>query len=84
VFGLRPRLAPAVGWVALVICLLVGQVGAALRLSQSLLDVSPFTHIPHVPGGAVPMTPLVVLTGLAAALVLVGLVGFRRRDIPVT
>jgi len=84
VFGLRPRLAPAVGWLALVICLLVGQVGAALRLSQSLLDVSPFTHIPHAPGGAVPMTPLVVLTGLAVALVLVGLIGFRRRDIPVT
>jgi len=40
--------------------------------------------MPQVPGGAVPVTPFIVLTGLAAALVLVGLAGFRRRDIPVT
>jgi ABC-2 type transport system permease protein len=46
--------------------------------------VSPFTHIAHVPGGSVPLTPLVVLTVLAAVLVVVGLAGFRRRDVPVT
>ena len=83
-FGLLPRLAPAVGWVALSICLLLGQVGALLQLNQTLLDISPFTHIPRVPGGSVPAMPLLVLTGLAAVLVAVGLAGFRRRDIPVT
>jgi ABC-2 type transport system permease protein len=83
-FGLRPRLAPTVGWVALSICLLLGQVGALLQLSQSLLDISPFTHIPRVPGGSIATMPLLTLTGLAAVLVAIGLTGFRRRDIPVT
>jgi ABC-2 type transport system permease protein len=83
-FGLLPRLAPTVGWIALSVCLLLGQVGALLQLSQSLLDISPFTHIPRVPGGAVPATPLLMLIGLAAVLIAIGLTGFRRRDIPVT
>jgi ABC-2 type transport system permease protein len=83
-FGLRPRLAPAIGWAGLSLCVMLGQIGAALQLSQSLLDISPFTHIPRVPGGSVTMTPLLILTVIAAALVTVGLVTFRRRDVPVT
>lgn len=83
-FGLLPRLAATVGWVALGICLLLGQVGSVLQLSQSLLDISPFTHIPRVPGDTVPLTPLLILALIAAALVAVGLAAFRRRDIPVT
>jgi ABC-2 type transport system permease protein len=84
VFGLLPRLAAAVGWTALGACLLLGQVGALLQLGQPLLDVSPFTHIPRVPGGTVAATPLLILTVLAAALLAAGLAGFRRRDIPAT
>jgi len=83
-FGLLPRLSAAVGWVALSICLLLGQVGALLQLSQTVLDISPFTHIPRVPGGDVSATPLVILAGLAVVLIAVGFAGFRRRDIPVT
>lgn len=84
VFGLAPRMAPAIGWAALSACVVLGQVGAALQLSQSLLDISPFTHIPRVPGGAVSAVPLLILTAIAAALAAVGVVAFRRRDIPVT
>lgn len=80
-FGLLPRYAPA-GWGALAACLLVLLVGAALRLDQWVLDLSPFTHLPHLPGGAVSATPLVALTAVAAALSAAGLVALRRRDIP--
>ena len=83
-FGLLPRLAATVGWVALSLCLLLGQVGAMLRLSQWMLDISPFTHIPRVPGGSVPATPLLTLIVLATILIVVGLASFRRRDIPIT
>ncbi|MEV0132095.1 ABC transporter permease [Dactylosporangium sp. NPDC050688] len=84
VFGLAPRRAPAVGWAALSVCVVLGQIGAALQLSQALLDVSPFTHIPRVPGGTVTVAPLLVLTVITVALVLAGLTGFRRRSVPVT
>jgi ABC-2 type transport system permease protein len=82
-FGLLPRFAPA-GWGALTACLLVLLVGSALQLDQWVLDLSPFTHLPHLPGGSVTATPLVVLTGLAVVLFAAGLAGLRRRDIPAT
>ena len=83
-FGLLPRLAATVGWVALVLCVLLGQVGALLRLSDVLLDASPFTHVPHVPGGSVAATPLLALVAVTALLLVAGFVGFGRRDVPVT
>lgn len=79
-FGLRPRWV-GLGWVLLVIFLLLGQLGAVLRLSQWALDVSPFTHIPRLPGGQLAGPPLIWLTAGAAALTAAGLWGFRRRDI---
>ncbi len=81
--GLLPRLA-TVSWGALAVCLLFGLVGATLQLSQWLLDVSPFSHVPKVPGGEVSATPLVWLVAVAVVLAAAGLVGLRRRDIPVT
>ena len=81
-YGLVPRLAAPVAWLALSLCLLLGQVGAALQLNRWLLDASPFTHLPHLPGDAVPATPLIVLVALAAALLAAGIAGFRRRDLP--
>jgi ABC-2 type transport system permease protein len=82
VYGVLPRLAAAVGWVALAVCVLIGQVGPLLRLGDAVLDVSPFTHVPHLPAGSVSATPLVVLTVVAAALVAVGVAAFDRRDVP--
>jgi polyether ionophore transport system permease protein len=82
-FGLLPRLAPA-AWGALAVCLLVLMVGAAMQLSQWLLDVSPFTHVPKAPGTAVSATPLIWLGAVGVALAIAGLIGLRRRDIPVT
>jgi ABC-2 type transport system permease protein len=79
--GLLPRLAPA-AWGALAVCLLIGLVGAALQLDQWLLDLSPFTHIPRIPGGELSAAPLAVLVAVAVALTAAGLVGMRRRDIP--
>jgi ABC-2 type transport system permease protein len=83
-FGLWPRLAPPVGWAGLGVCLFLGLLGAAVQLSQAVLDVSPFTHIPKIPGGDVAVLPLVVLVVVAGALLALGLAAFRRRDVPVT
>lgn len=82
-FGWLPKLSGA-AWGALAACLLLGLVGAALQLSHWLLDLSPFTHIPRLPGASVDVTPLAWLTALALTLGAAGLAGLRRRDIPVT
>ena len=82
-FGLLPRLT-LVAWGPLGVCLLLGLVGTAVRLDQWLLDVSPFTHVPRLPGAAVSTTPLVWLVAVTGALGAAGLVGLRRRDIPAT
>jgi ABC-2 type transport system permease protein len=83
-FGVAPRLSQPLGWTALVLCIFLGQIGAMLQLGQAFLDVSPFTHVPKVPGGDLTVAPLVWLLVVAVALVGAGLVGFRRRDVPIT
>ena len=81
--GLAPRFA-AVAWGALGLCVILGLVGAALQLDQWVMNLSPFTHLPKVPGGALTATPLAVLLAVALALGGAGLAGLRRREIPVT
>lgn len=80
-FGLLPRLAAGVSWGALLVCVLLSFVGPLLQLDQQVLDVSPFAHVPKVPGGDVSASPLLWLSAIALALVVAGLGGFRRRDI---
>jgi ABC-2 type transport system permease protein len=79
-FGLLPRLT-AVTWAALAVSAFLALFGPLLRLSQWLLDVAPFSHIPRVPGADVAATPLAWLLLIAAALCTAGLAGFRRRDL---
>jgi ABC-2 type transport system permease protein len=79
--GVLPRLA-SIAWGAVAVCLLVLLAGATLGLSQWVLDVSPFTHIPHLPGGAARVTPFVSLILLAVLLTAAGFAGLRRRDVP--
>lgn len=80
-FGLLPRLV-ALAWAALAACLLFGMVGSAMGLSQWVLDISPFTHLPRLPGGNVTALPLILLSAIAIALTVTGVAGFRRRDVP--
>ena len=82
-YGLLPRLA-SVTWAVLAVCVLLGQLGAVLELSQWLLDLSPFTHTPQVLGGHWHPTPLWLLTAVALAMAATGLTAFRRRDLPTT
>lgn len=46
-----------------------------------VLDLSPFAHSPTLPGGTVEAGQLVLLLGAAAVLGVLGLVGWRGRDL---
>jgi ABC-2 type transport system permease protein len=79
-FGLRPALT-GVAWAAVVVCFVLGEFGPSLRLPQWLMDVSPFTHVPRLPGGTLTGVPIGWLLAVAVVLAAAGLAGFRRRDI---
>jgi ABC-2 type transport system permease protein len=80
-FGLIPRITAAASWGVLGLAVLLLFFGDSLQWPQWVLDLSPFTHAPRLPGGAVSATPLVWLCALALALGAAGLIGLRRRDI---
>jgi len=81
VFGLLPRYATALSWAALAICLVLSWIGELLQLPQTLLDLSPFGHVPAVPAEQAVAMPLAALVAIAAVLALVGVASFRRRDL---
>ncbi|MFG2822092.1 ABC transporter permease [Kitasatospora sp. NPDC048365] len=79
-YGLLPQWTAA-GWGVLGGFVLIAWLGPILRLDARVLDLSPFTHTPHLPGGPLSATPLLWLTALAAALAAAGLAGLARRDL---
>ncbi|MFZ1854127.1 MAG: ABC transporter permease, partial [Candidatus Nanopelagicales bacterium] len=80
IFGFLPRLA-WLAWAVLIFFVLLGEFGELLKVPQPAMDISPFTHVPKLPGGQFTATPLIVMTLVAVVLVVAGLVGFRRRDL---
>ncbi|QFR97866.1 ABC transporter permease [Streptomyces tsukubensis] len=82
-YGALPRTAPA-AWAVAGVCLALGWVGPALDLPRAVMDVSPFSHLAKLPGGAMEWPPAVILTAVATALTVAGLAGLRRRDLVMT
>jgi ABC-2 type transport system permease protein len=80
-FGLAPRAAVAGAWTAVGLVVAIALFGQVLQLSHWVMDISPFTHAPRLPGGTVSAAPLLWLGLIAVALTAAGLVGLRRRDI---
>jgi ABC-2 type transport system permease protein len=80
-FGLLPRSSVAGGWTALALAAILVLLGPTLRLPQPVQDISPFTHVPKLPGAPVTATPLIWLAAVAVVLAATGLAALRRRDI---
>jgi ABC-2 type transport system permease protein len=79
--GALPDACVAVGWTAVGLAVVLNIFGQALQLSHWVLDVSPFTHAPRLPGGAVGVTALAWLCVTGIALCALGLAALRRRDV---
>ncbi|MDX6279788.1 MAG: polyether ionophore transport system permease protein [Kribbellaceae bacterium] len=79
-FGLAPKLITG-AWALFGAFVLLGQFGPLFNLPQGLMDISPYSHTPRLPGGDFSATPVIVLAAIAAAVMLTGATTFRRRDI---
>ncbi len=79
-FGIVPRFSH-LAWGVAGLALAISLLGPVLDVPQAVLDVSPFGHIPKLPGGQLSAVPFIVLTAMAVTAVAAGLVAFQRRDI---
>jgi len=80
-FGLLPWESTALAWSTLALAGVIAVFGPPLQWPAWMMDISPLTQTPKLPGGPVPAEPLAWLCGLAVAFGVVGLAGLRRRDI---
>jgi ABC-2 type transport system permease protein len=79
-FGLAPRLTPA-AWGVLVGFVALYLIGELSGFPQWVLDLEPFAHIPLLTRDTFTAVPLVALLAIDAALVMLGMAAFRRRDV---
>lgn len=79
--GAVPDGCVAAGWTAVGLAVALHIFGQVLQLSHWVLDVSPFTHVPKLPGGTVSATALAWLCVTGVALCALGLAALRRRDV---
>ncbi len=78
--GLSPQLAVG-AWGVAGLALLIGWIGPALDVPQPIMNLSPFSHLPKLPGQDMAWTPVLLLTAAAVACTAAGLAGLRRRDL---
>ncbi len=79
-FGVLPRFTP-VAWGVLIAFIAVFLLGSLSNSPQWLLNLEPFTHIPRVGTGEFTAAPLFWLLALDSALIMLGVIAFRRRDL---
>lgn len=79
-WGVWPRFA-RLSWVAFIVCLLIDLAGEFQQGNQTMLDFSPFTHVPKLLVSQASFIPFIWLLAIAAVLLAGGLVRFQQRDI---
>ena len=80
-FGLWPR-GFGFAWAGYGVATFIAFLGRGLKLAPWVLDIAPTTQVGNPPLGTVDPGSVVGLAIVAVALVLVGFLAFRRRDIP--
>ena len=75
-----PIRGPALGWGALAVAFGLGELGSTVGLPSWLVRVSPFAHVPQLPGGEFTAMSSIVLCAIAAALTGLAFTAYRLRD----
>ena len=79
--GWLPRAAAPVGWASVAFCGFMGTFGGLLDPPDALLDLDPFHHLASHPVEPVAWEPIVWLTAIGAVGIVLGLLGWRRREV---
>ncbi len=79
-FGWLPRFA-GLAWAVLAGFVLLGELGQLLGIPENVQKLSPYAALPRMPYEDFRLAPVAVLVAIAIALVAVGYMGFRRRDL---
>ncbi|MDR0284704.1 MAG: hypothetical protein LBI33_07420 [Propionibacteriaceae bacterium] len=81
-FGWWPRYAVAVTWIVVGALWAFMIIGLALKIPEAVLNLMPFNVMAHVPAEPMDWVPFAVMSVITIGLTVVGLIGFRRRNIP--
>ncbi len=79
-FGALPRLL-VIPWIVLIFGVFIGLFGDMLEVPGWAQAISPFDHVPELPGGSVELWPIAALASIAMLLVALGQYAFRLRDL---
>ena len=79
--GWLPRAAAVVAWTFVGYCAVVAVFADSFNLPDWSRQASPFVHLPGAPLDNVVAMPLLVVGGLAAAILVAGYIGFAHRDV---
>ena len=80
-YGWWPRLAGPMTWTVVGIAWIVMLFGNILKIPTSVLDKLPFTAV-DLPATEPATATILITSAIAVILVVVGLIGFRRRGVP--
>lgn len=78
--GFFPKFTPLI-WMYIIYSFFVLYLGGLMQFPEWVGNLSPFGHIPEVPLEKITFLPLFLLSAMAVVLVLLGFIGFRRRDL---
>jgi ABC-2 type transport system permease protein len=78
--GVLPRLT-SLTWVLFAITFFMVYMGKMLNLPDWANHLTPFSNIPDYPIGEIEFAPLAIMTAIFIGLSVIGIVGYRKRDL---
>ncbi|GAA0328108.1 ABC transporter permease [Bacillus carboniphilus] len=78
--GILPKLTSLV-WLYVLYSFIVLYLGGLFQFSDWIGNMSPFGHVPQAPVEEFSLLPLILLSLVAVVLTLLGITGFKKRDI---
>lgn len=80
-FGWLPRLTGAIGWLLVLYGFVMENFGTLLEFPEPILNLSLFHHLASYPVENVTWAPILVLSGIGILGLLLGVLGWRRREV---